>query len=382
MVSYDMSAAALHLTRELLVKRTVNPPGEEDACTRHVGSLLESAGFHVAYHAFDIVRTSLIATLAGVGDHPALCFTGHVDTVPLGAAEWSVDPFGAEIDGDRLYGRGASDMKSGVAAMVVAAIEIAKLPRQQAGLVLIITAGEETGCDGARHLARVVKAVPKAGALIVGEPTGNVPLIGHKGALWLRACFCGRTAHGSMPEQGDNAVYKAARSLLRLEHYGFDVPAHRHLGRPTINVGSIKGGLNVNSVPDWAEVGIDIRTIPAQNNEAIIAEIGGVLGQDATLQPFVDVGAVASDPQNDWISDVFDLYERRTGARADPSGAPFFTDASELTPAMGGVPTIILGPGETIMAHKTDEYCLIPKIGEAVELYREIALRWPERQTS
>jgi succinyl-diaminopimelate desuccinylase len=376
-----MSVQALQLTRDLLVRRSVNPPGEEDACTRHVGALLENAGFQVTYHAYDPGRTSLVAILNGVGGQPSLCFTGHVDTVPLGAAEWSVDPFGATIDGDRLYGRGASDMKSGVAAMVVAAVEIAKLPRQRVGLALIITAGEETGCDGARHLAYVAKALPKAGALIVGEPTCNVPLIGHKGALWLRACFSGRTAHGSMPEQGDNAVYKAARSLLRLENYHFDVPAHRHLGRPSVNVGTVKGGLNVNSVPDWAEIGIDIRTIPAQDNATLIAEMGHVLGPEAILQPIVDVGAIASDPQNEWISDVFDLYERHSGTRADPSGAPFFTDASELAPAMGGVPTIILGPGETAMAHKTDEYCLVPRIEEAVELYREIALRWPERQT-
>ncbi len=374
-----MSAQAVQLTRELLARRSINPPGEEDACTRYAGAQLEAAGFHTAYHAFGPGRTSLIAALDGMADHPPLCFTGHVDTVPLGAAEWSVDPFGATTDGDKLYGRGASDMKSGVAAMVVAAMEIARLPRRKAGLVLIITAGEETGCDGARHLAHVVKAVPKAGALVVGEPTGNVPLIGHKGALWLRASFTGRTAHGSMPEQGENAVYKAARGLLRLEHYHFDVPAHRHLGRPTINVGSITGGINVNSVPDRAEVGIDIRTIPAQDNAVLVDEIGEVLGGGATVRPFVDVGAVASDPQNDWISDVFDLYERHTGLRADPSGAPFFTDASVLTPAMGGVPTLILGPGETAMAHKTDEYCLIPKIGEAVELYREIALRWSEK---
>lgn len=376
-----MSAQAVALTRELLARRSINPPGEEDACTRHVGAQLEAAGFHVAYHAFGPGRTSLVATLGGTADHPPICFTGHVDTVPLGAAEWSVDPFGATTDGDKLYGRGASDMKSGVAAMVVAAMDIARLPRRKAGLVLIITAGEETGCEGARHLAHVVKAVPQAGALIVGEPTGNVPLIGHKGAVWLRANFSGRTAHGSMPEQGDNAVYKAARGLLRLEDYHFDVPAHRHLGRPTINVGSIKGGLNVNSVPDLAEVGIDIRTIPAQDNAALIAEIGAVLGTTA-LQPFVDVGAVASDPQNEWISDVFDLYERHTGLRANPAGAPFFTDASELTPAMGGVPTLVLGPGETAMAHKTDEYCLISRIGEAVELYREIALRWMEARAA
>src|SRR5262249_2227809 len=157
------------------------------------------------------------------------CFTGHLDTVPLGAAAWARDPFAAETDGDRLHGRGASDMKSGIAAMLTAALALAKLPQRKSGLVLVLTAGEETGCEGARYLAALPGALPRCGALLVGEPTGNQPLIGHKGALWLAAAFPGVTAHGSMPEQGDNAVYKAARGALRLAAHAFDTPRHRHL---------------------------------------------------------------------------------------------------------------------------------------------------------
>jgi succinyl-diaminopimelate desuccinylase len=371
-----MMTNAVQLTRDLVAMRSINPPGEEEGCTHHVGGLLAAAGFALAYHEHGPGRTSLIATLDGPDGTAPLCFTGHVDTVPLGSAPWSFDPFGADTDGERLYGRGSSDMKSGVAAMVAAAIDVAGRPGRKAGLVLIITAGEETGCDGARHLVHVAKAVPKTGALVVGEPTGNVPLIGHKGALWLKAGFKGKTAHGSMPEEGDNAVYKAARGLLRLEHHHFDIAKHHHLGLPTLNVGTVTGGLNVNSVPDQAVVGIDIRTTPGQKNDDIVRELASLMGEGVAFERIVDLGAVASDPQNAWISDVFDCCERLTGARVDPKGAPFFTDASELTPAMGYVPTLILGPGETAMAHKTDEYCLIPKIEQAVAIYGEIARRW------
>jgi succinyl-diaminopimelate desuccinylase len=101
-----------------------------------------------------------------------------------------------------------------------------------------------------------------------------------------------------------------------------------------------------------------------------------VLGEGAEVSKIVDVGAVASNPQNEWISGVFDLYERRSGQRIDPKGAPFFTDASVLVPAMGNVPALILGPGETAMAHKTDEYCFASKIEAAVDFYVEIAKRW------
>jgi succinyl-diaminopimelate desuccinylase len=267
-------------------------------------------------------------------------------------------------------------MKSGVAAMVLAALAIAGLKRRAAGLVLVFTAGEETGCDGARHLATLSGVLPQAGALLVGEPTGNVPLIGHKGALWLKAAFTGVTAHGSMPELGENAVLKAARGVARLAEHAFDTPHHHHLGGPSLNIGSLHGGANVNSVPDHAEAQLDIRTLPGQSNAAIAREVAAVLGEGAVVSRIVDVGAVASDPQSEWVSDVFDLYERLSGLRIDPKGAPFFTDASVLVPAMGGIPALILGPGETAMAHKTDEYCHVSKIEAAVALYTEIARRW------
>jgi succinyl-diaminopimelate desuccinylase len=367
---------AVSLTQGLVRLRSINPPGDEEPCALLLARLLETAGLTIETYGFGEGRSCLVARLDGPAGSEPICFTGHLDTVPLGLAPWRAEPFAAEIEGERLYGRGSSDMKSGVAAIAVMASELARLPRRRAGLLLVFTAGEETGCEGARYLAGLPGVLPRAGALVVGEPTGNVPLIGHKGALWLKASFSGRTAHGSMPELGDNAVYKAARGVLRLAGHDFGACRHHHLGAPSLSVGSLHGGLNVNSVPDLAEVQIDIRTVPGQSNERICEEVSAALGEGASLSRLVDVDAVASDPQNEWISGVFDLYERRTGTMVDPRGAPFFTDASVLAPALGGVPTLVMGPGEASMAHKTDEYCLVPKIGEAVELYGEIARRW------
>lgn len=372
----DDRHAAVQLTRDLVRLRSINPPGDEEACAQFLGKLLEPAGFEVAAYSFAEGRTSLVARIDGAADAKPICFTGHLDTVPLGGAPWERDPLGAEIDGDRLYGRGSSDMKSGVAAMAIAAMEIAKLPGRKVGLVLVFTAGEETGCDGARFLAGLEDVLPQAGALVVGEPTGNDPLIGHKGALWLQAVFRGVTAHGSMPELGDNAVYKAACGVLHLAKHEFKAAGHNQLGRPTLNVGTLHGGLNVNSVPDHAQIQVDIRTVPGQSNEAICAEIQGLLGDEAEIARMVDVGAIASNPHDAWVSSVFDLCERTTGRRMDPRGAPFFTDASVLVPAMNQLPAVVLGPGETAMAHKTNEYCFVSKIEEAVGLYSEIARRW------
>jgi succinyl-diaminopimelate desuccinylase len=136
--------------------------------------------------------------------------------VPLGTQPWSVDPLATEIKDGKLYGRGPSDMKSGVAAFVMAGISLAGKLANTPGVVMYITAGEETGCTGAASMTREA-SLPRVGALVVAEPTGNQVLVGHKGALWLEAVTTGVTAHGSMPEKGVNAVYKAARAVAALQ---------------------------------------------------------------------------------------------------------------------------------------------------------------------
>ncbi|MBI1733634.1 MAG: M20 family metallopeptidase [Candidatus Rokubacteria bacterium] len=367
---------AVELTRELIRFDTINPPGEEEACARHLGRRLEAAGFRVEEHAFAPRRTSLVARIGNAGDRPPLCFTGHIDVVPLGGAPWSHEPFAGELAGGRVYGRGSTDMKSGVAAFVVAAAQLAPRLGATPGLVLVITAGEETACEGARHLTGVARALPKAGAIVVAEPTSNAPCVGHKGALWLEARTSGVTAHGSMPERGVNAVYKAARAVLMLEKYEFGVAPHPVLGSPTLNVGNIRGGLNVNSVPDAAVVGIDIRTIPEVKHGPLQQHLAGHLGSDVALAAVADAEGVWSDPGAPWMQEVFEVAERIAGAPREVRAAPYFTDASALTPAMGGAPTVILGPGEAGLAHQTDEYCLVERVEQSVEIYAELTRRW------
>lgn len=366
---------AVTLTRDLIRFDTVNPPGNERPCAEHLGRLLQDAGFAVSYHELAPGRASLVAR-AGGGDKPPLCFTGHIDTVPLGAMPWSKDPFAADIDGDRLYGRGSSDMKSGVAAFVYAMIELMPALADGPGVVLVITAGEETGCEGAFHLAGLGDALGRAGAVVVAEPSANYPYVGHKGALWLKARSRGVTAHGSMPERGVNAIYKAARAITRLEDFDFNVARHAVLGKPTLNVGTVHGGMNVNSVPDQADIGIDIRTIPGQNHGGLRAGLESYLGDDVEINAVVDVEAVWTDPGDAWVQEVFAVMAPLLGEAMETRGATYFTDAAALTPAYGGPPTVVLGPGEPHMAHQTDEYCLVSRIDQAVEAYMQLARAW------
>jgi succinyl-diaminopimelate desuccinylase len=370
-----MRCNAIELAKELIRFDTVNPPGREAACIEHLAALLTGAGFECETVPLAEGRPNLVARLCGITGRPPLAFSGHVDTVPLGARPWAQPPHGGLVKDGRLFGRGASDMKSGVAAFIAAALQRAPELSATAGVVLYITAGEETGCEGARALARRGIA-GAAAALVVAEPTANRPLCGHKGALWLSATIAGVAAHGSMPECGVNAAYAAARAVGRLETFVFEVPRHTVMGAPTLNVGTLHAGANINSIPDRAELGIDIRTLPGMHHADVRDCIASVLGPEVVLRSVVDVESVWTEPTHPWMRDVFAICGAVQGATPAIAAAPYFTDASLLKPALGDVPTLILGPGAARMAHQTDEWCDCARIEEAVLIYDRLIAGW------
>ena len=370
---FDMDP--ISLTRSLLHFETVNPPGREADCARHAGRLLEDWGYRVAYQEFEPGRTSVIARAGGSEAKPPLCLTGHLDVVPLGSRAWKHDAFAGETDGDRLYGRGSSDMKAGVAAMLVAAQAFAGKLEGTAGVVLVLTASEENGCVGSRHLAQLPALMGRAGAIVVGEPSANQPYVGHKGSLKFHAAFRGVSAHGSMPELGENAIYKAARAIAALENFDFHAHPHPVMGSPTMNVGTIEGGAGVNLVPDAARIGVDIRTVPGMDHAALLARLKGALGE-AELDVFSNLPAVWTEPQDEWMRRVFELCKPILGAAPDVRTATYMTDAANLRKVYGGAPTVVLGPGEPQQAHQTDEYCSMEKIRQAVAIYEALIRDW------
>ncbi len=365
----------IQLTQELIRFETINPPGNEAPCARHLGRILEAAGFRARYVEMGENRENLIATIGGSAERLPICFTGHTDVVPLGAAPWTVEPFGAEIADGKIYGRGSTDMKGGVAAFLSAVTKLAPKLGSTAGIVLVITAGEERGCEGANFLVRE-GLLPKAGAMVVAEPTSNRVLAGHKGVLWMEAAAKGVTAHGSMPEQGVNAVYKAARAALALADFDFSKDEHPVLGRPTLNVGWFRGGLNINSVPDEARFGVDVRLVPGVDPGRLLQQFRERAGSDIEFEVKGTADPVWTDPSTPWLGTVADIAQSVTGNAPTIGGAPYFTDAAALKPGMDNPPTVILGPGEPALAHQTDEYCLVSRIEEAEAIYERIIADW------
>jgi succinyl-diaminopimelate desuccinylase len=366
---------AIGLTRSLLRFETVNPPGRERDCARYAGELLAQWGYKVDYHEYAEGRTSVVARAGGSGAKAPLCLTGHLDVVALGARAWSKDPFAGENDGDRLYGRGASDMKAGVAAILLAARNLKDKLAGTPGVVIVLTAAEEGGCVGSYELAKT-QLLGRAGAMVVGEPTSNYPLVGHKGSIKFHAEFRGVSAHGSMPQLGVNAIYKAARALSKLEAFDFAAEPHPVMGAPTLNVGTITGGNGVNMVPDVARIGVDIRTVPGMDHGALLERLKKLLGEDAALQVFSDLPPVWTAPQHEWVHRVFEICKPFTGEAPTARTAPYMTDAANLLKAYRGAPTIVVGPGEAQMAHQTDEYCSMERIRQAVTIYEGIIREW------
>ena len=378
-----MSAHPLQLTRDLLHFNTINPPGMERDCARHLGWLLEAAGYEVKYHEFAESRTSVVATIGGKQEKPPICFTGHIDIVPLGVAAWSKDPFAGETDGDRLYGRGSTDMKSGIAAFVVAAIKLAPFLKNAPGITLVLTASEEVGCEGAKYLADA-KLLDRAGAIVVAEPTANYPYIGHKGLMWVEIETIGKTAHGSMPEQGENAILKMAKVIDQLEHFDWQhqcgVDCHHVMGKPTMNIGTIHGGLNTNSVPDSVKLTIDVRTVPGIDHVHLCHSIQSLVGNVGQVRKIVDTPTLYSEP-DEWIESVYAATTPFIDAPPTPKTIMFSTDGADLKRAYlenagGAVPTVIIGPGQPELAHQTDEWCSLNRIDQSVEIFERIMREW------
>lgn len=373
-----MGEETLILAQQLLSFDTMNPPGNEAACVAFLAEWLTEQGFSVRQHKFGEGRFNLIAGIAGHKRGKPLAFTGHLDTVPLGNQPWRYDPFGKDIVAGRLYGRGSSDMKAAVAAFVVACVAQFAAIRAGYGVLLVITGGEETGCEGARALIDGER-LPQPGALIVGEPTANSPVIGHKGALWLRCETRGKTAHGAMPHLGINAIYLAADALGKIQHFSPGAP-HPLMKQPTLNVGRITGGLNINSVPDCTQFDVDIRTAPNLQHAEICERLATTLGDTVTISTLVDLPAVLGTEAHEWIQLVYALAQP---LHAEPLAArivPYFTDASLLLPALGRPPCIILGPGEPAMAHQTDEYIEVIKLAQCEQLYSALIAQWMSGQ--
>jgi len=275
-----------------------------------------------------------------------------------------------------VYGRGAADMKGGLAALAEAAVILARSGVSLDGdLIIAFTYDETHGLQGAKRMLEG-GYLEGAGAVLVAEPSTLDVFIAEKGALWLRCLAKGKTAHTSMPHLGQNAILEMVHFLSRVEEsLDLRVEAHPLLGEPTFTVGTIQGGVTVNVIPDTCEAQLDIRLLPGMDHQ-MVAEQVRKLGGDRVEVTLIDWKApVETRPDSQIIGVSLKAVEEITGIHREPMGVSYFTDGSVIANALD-IPMVIIGPADTGMTHQPNEYVEVSRLVEAVKIYLAIAVRY------
>ncbi|MCY3773969.1 MAG: acetylornithine deacetylase/succinyl-diaminopimelate desuccinylase family protein [Gemmatimonadetes bacterium] len=399
----------LGFLRELIRIPSVNPPGDEYLpCARLVGDRLKALGFETRYvtaehhpdHSAERPRVNVVGRLPGRSPMPTLHFNGHTDVVPPGEG-WTVDPFAGVVQDGRVYGRGACDMKGGIAAALFAAAAL-----RQAGVDLLgslefsATVDEETGgFAGMDHLAREGLISPeRTSYVIIPEPFGPGRIcLGHRGVYWFRIDTIGRTAHGSMPFLGVSAISQMERVLRQIEttlapalrvrktDMPVDPPEARHA---TINVNGISGGQTDGSVgspcvADRCSAVFDRRYLKEESFDDVRQEIetliGGLAAEDpdfnAELTDLMVVHPVETDPDAELVGTTARTIEDLTGAPADYVASPGTYDHKHVYNTGRVKQCVAYGPGLLHLAHQPDEYCEIDHLVQSCKVMAVTAVR-------
>ncbi|GAA6733987.1 M20 family metallopeptidase [Thermus oshimai] len=324
-------------------------------------------------------RPNLVADL-GEGEG-GLILEGHTDVVTPGdEARWTYPPYGAVVEGGRLYGRGACDMKGGLAALVGALLAVKRaLGPLKRPLRLAALADEEGMMLGVKAFLRAGLAQGFRGA-VVAEPEEMEVCLWQKGALRLRLLFPGRMAHGAMPYAGENPIPKAARFVLELkaleERLQRAFP-HPFLGPPYLTptrflASAGEGQLNV--LPDRAEVALDVRTVPGVDHAGLVAEIGALAGVGVEV---LEDRPPVETPREDPLVQAAEEALRLLGLPVRHGGVPGATDGTFLR-AWGGLPVVVMGPGRKTLPHQVDEWVEVEEVVRAARVYAALAVLYLE----
>ncbi|WP_134729954.1 M20 family metallopeptidase [Amycolatopsis nivea] len=363
------AARVTDLAADLIRCDTQNPPGGERPVVEPLYEVLAELGAEVEVFEPEPGRPSILGRI-GSGDGPTLLVNGHVDVVPVSEEDWTVPPFGGLVRDGLLYGRGACDMKGGIAA----ALEGMRACRDAgivppANIVFHLVADEETGGRAGTE-ALVAAGLVHADAAVVPEPSELRVGVAERGSLMVEIVVRGRAGHGSDPAAGHSAVADAARIVSALHLADFGGEAHPLLGIPTANAGTIAGGTAVNIVAAECRLRIDRRVLPGQTRDEALATVTGLIDAagkfdyDAAVLAFAEGSEL--DPQHPFVTEV-----REAADDAPVRGLKLGTDARFLRNQLG-IPTVVYGPGSMTVAHTADEYVPVAELTAAARAFARL----------
>ena len=385
----ELPASVTELLCDLIAIPSVNPMGRdlsgpeyfETRLSEYLVRFFETLG--VPHESIEVVpgRSNVIARFDPPGGTTTLLLDAHQDTVPVDGM--TIPPFEPSVSEGRVWGRGASDVKGGLASMLWA---FARLVREQpagaASVIMSCSCDEEQTTLGITDLCtywenpgRSKLVTTRPDGAVIAEPTLLDVVVAHRGATRFRIVTGGRACHSSDPTQGISAIYRMGKVLAALEEYADILPGQRDphplCGPSTISVGRIYGGASVNVVPDECAIEIDRRIIPGEDHEEALARIreflDGRLEFEVTYEePWLN-GPTLDDDDNGWLSSsLLEVIEEVDGAHQGV-GVPYGTHASRT--CRGGVPSVVFGPGSIAQAHTKDEWIEIDQLEKAAEVY-------------
>lgn len=365
--------------KALLSIPSVNGMDDERRIANFIAEYLKECGVSAAVREIDQKHANIIAVLEGKSKEKII-WNGHLDTVPYGKlSQWNTDPAVPSKKNGCIYARGASDMKSGLAAMVYVLGSMKQkgyVPEKT--IYFLGTCDEEKGGLGAREAVKE-GIMDEAVLLLIGEPTGMKIGSAQKGCIWLKMKIKGKTCHGAYPEEGVNAIEYGFEIFRQLKEKLAEF-THPLLGRPTVQITEISGGIVPNMTPDEVEFMLDIRTVPNVTAEEILGYLscllkeyvrntGGILKAEFSLEN--ERMAVETGKNDFWVRKT-EWVEKCMYLPASQTGISYFTDASILAKGKKDLPVILLGPGEPSLAHKPDEYVELKKYLQFIQLLNKL----------
>ncbi len=361
------------LLQQLVAINSINPDlvaggAGEGEIAHFVARWLEEAGVDVVWDEPVPGRPGVVGIARGTGGGRSLLLNAHMDTVGVAGMERPFDPV---VEGQRLYGRGACDMKAGLAASMLA-IAQAKRLSLRGDVLLTAVSDEEYASIGTQSIVKQWHA----DAAIVTEPTELQLQVAHKGFIWCEIITEGRAAHGSRPDLGRDAIVKMGRILLgleRLNHKLQDGPSHPLLGHGSLHASLIQGGQELSSYPERCVLQMERRTIPGETPQLVEEQIREVLAEAQRADPTVVASIRTTFAQEPFAvaqdTPIVQVLARQAeillGSAPQIAGAPWWTDAALL--AAAGIPTVIFGPGGA-GAHAVVEWADLEQVRRACDI--------------